>query len=47
MSEFVRVTVTTKLDQLSQIMSDFHSEQLDYEMKEAGIEPATSSTEVR
>ena len=31
MSEFGRVTVTTKLGQLSQIMTDFQSKQLDYD----------------
>ena len=31
MSEFRRVIITTKLDQLSQIMTDFQSEQLDYD----------------
>ena len=31
MSEFGRVTVTTKLDQLSWIVTDFQSEQLDYD----------------
>ena len=31
MSEFGRVTVTTKLGQLSQIMTDFQLEQLDYD----------------
>ena len=31
MSEFGRVTVKTKLDQLSQIMTDFQSEQLNYD----------------
>ena len=31
MSEFGRVTVTTKLGQLSQIVTDFQSEQLDYD----------------
>ena len=32
MSEFGRVTVTIKLGQLSYIMTDFQSEQLDYDM---------------
>ena len=34
MSEFGRVTVTTKQGQLSQIMTDFQSEQLDYDRRE-------------
>ena len=45
MSEFGRVTVTTRPGQLSKIMTDFQSEQLDYDR--SGIEPATSSREVR
>ena len=39
MSKFVRVTVTTKLGQLSLDMTDSQSEQLDH-MAEVGIEPA-------
>ena len=42
MSEFGRVTVTTKLDQLSQIITNFQS---DSTMTGQAIEPATSSTE--